>query len=184
MRCVGMNWYYTRFARKPAKYMNKDNLTGDAPAATGNMQSSAMTPTERRATGGLVLVYVSRMLGLFMVLPVLTVYGQDLQGATPMLLGFALGVYGLMQALLQIPFGMASDRFGRKPLIVIGLLVFILGSVVAAYAETMTGIIIGRALQGAGAVAAVVLALAADLSREEQRTKVMAVIGWSPAVGG
>lgn len=138
-----------------------------------------MTGAERQATTGLVLIYVTRMLGLFMVLPVLSVYGLGLEGATPALLGFALGVYGLMQALLQIPFGMASDRFGRKPLIALGLVVFVLGSVVAAYADTIALLVVGRALQGAGAVAAAVLALAADLTREEQRTKIMAVLGIS-----
>lgn len=138
-----------------------------------------MTGTERRAAGGLVLIYVSRMLGLFMVLPVLSVYGLALEGASPAMLGLALGIYGLMQAMLQIPFGMASDRFGRKPLIALGLVVFVFGSLLAANADSISTLILGRALQGAGAVAAAVLALAADLTREEQRTKIMAILGAS-----
>lgn len=157
------------------KEISADNQTELAhEVGVGNM-----TPGERRATFGLVLVYVTRMLGLFMVLPVLSSYGLALEGATPALLGLALGIYGLMQAMLQIPFGMASDRFGRKPLIVLGLAVFIMGSVVAANADSVATLILGRALQGGGAVAAAVLALAADLSREEQRTKVMAILGAS-----
>ncbi len=117
------------------------------------------------------------MLGLFMVLPVLSVYADAFPGATPLLIGLALGVYGLMQGLLQIPFGMASDRLGRKPVITAGLLIFVAGSVLAATADTLTLLIIGRALQGAGAVAAAVMALAADLSRERQRTTMMAILG-------
>ena len=119
------------------------------------------------------------MIGLFMVLPVLAVYAQSLPGSTPLLVGLAVGIYGLTQATLQIPFGMASDRFGRKPVITLGLIIFALGSTVAALATSIHGVIIGRALQGAGAVAAAIMALAADLSSEEHRTKAMAGIGMS-----
>ena len=101
------------------------------------------------------------------------------EGATPLMIGLALGIYGLTQAIFQIPFGMLSDRWGRKPLIIFGLLIFAGGSVVAALAESVEGIIIGRALQGSGAIAAVVLALVADLTREQQRTKAMALLGMS-----
>ncbi len=136
-----------------------------------------MMPFELRATSGLAAIYAVRMAGLFMVLPVFVLYADELPGATPFLMGFALGIYGLTQALLQIPFGMLSDRIGRKPLIAFGLLLLIIGSIVAAMAETVYGIILGRALQGAGAVAAVVLALTADLVAEERRTRALAVIG-------
>ena len=136
-----------------------------------------MMPSELRATSGLAAIYAVRMAGLFMVLPVFVLYADVLPGATPLLMGLALGIYGLTQAALQIPFGMLSDRIGRKPLIAFGLLLLIVGSVVAALAETVYGIILGRALQGAGAVAAVVLALTADLIAEERRTRALAVIG-------
>ncbi|TQV71361.1 MFS transporter [Exilibacterium tricleocarpae] len=119
------------------------------------------------------------MLGLFMVLPVLALYGTDYAGSTPLLLGLALGAYGFSQALLQIPFGMLSDRLGRKPMIALGLLLFALGSVVAATAESVYGLIIGRCLQGGGAIASVIMALVADLTSEQNRTKAMAAIGAS-----
>lgn len=138
-----------------------------------------MTPGERRGTGALAGIFALRMFGLFLILPVFALYARDLPDATPVAVGLALGVYGLTQALLQIPFGLASDRFGRKPLITLGLLIFIVGSVVAANATTMHWIIVGRALQGAGAVASVILALTADLTRDAVRTKAMALIGVS-----
>ena len=138
-----------------------------------------MIPTERRAVFSLASIYALRMMGLFMILPVFALYGQTLQGYTPALIGIAIGIYGLTQALLQIPFGMASDHFGRKPVITLGLIIFAIGSVVAASADSMNGVIIGRALQGAGAIAAAVMALTADLTREEHRLKAMAVIGMS-----
>ncbi|MGB5582482.1 MAG: MFS transporter, partial [Gammaproteobacteria bacterium] len=122
------------------------------------------------------------MLGLFMIMPVFALYAEQLPNTTPLLTGLALGIYGLTQALLQIPFGMLSDRIGRKPVILGGLMIFALGSLVAAYAETIHGIILGRALQGSGAIAAALMALAADLSREEHRTKMMALIGASIGV--
>ena len=117
------------------------------------------------------------MLGLFLILPVLAIYAEQLDYASPMLMGVALGVYGITQALFQIPFGIMSDHFGRKPMIILGLSIFLLGSLVAAYSTSIQGVIIGRALQGTGAIAAVVLALVSDLTRENQRTKAMAIIG-------
>jgi MFS family permease len=132
---------------------------------------------ERKALSGLAILYATRMLGLFMVLPVLSLYGLDLDGANSKTLGFALGIYGVTQAILQIPFGAASDRYGRKPLIFIGLIIFLVGSVIAALSEHVYGLVFGRALQGAGAISSVVLALLADYTREEQRSKAMAVVG-------
>lgn len=139
-----------------------------------------MSPEERRAGVSLASIFALRMLGLFLILPVFSVYAKTLPGGDNLaLVGFALGAYGLTQAFFQIPYGIASDIFGRKLVIVIGLLVFALGSFVAAWAPDMTWIIIGRVLQGAGAISAAVTALAADLTREEHRTKVMAMIGSS-----
>ena len=140
-------------------------------------EPTGLSRSERRAALGLAGIYGSRMLGLFLILPVFALYAEDLAGATPLLTGLAIGIYGLTQALLQIPYGLLSDRLGRKPVILAGLLVFALGSVVAALATDIWWIIAGRALQGSGAVAAAVMALAADLTREDQRTKVMAMIG-------
>lgn len=136
-----------------------------------------MNSTERRALAGLASLYVFRMLGLFMVLPVLTLYGADYTGSTPALLGLALGAYGLSQALLQIPMGVLSDRWGRKPVIYIGLALFAAGSLLAAQAESVYGLIAGRLLQGAGAIAAASMALVGDLTRDQNRGLAMAVIG-------
>jgi predicted MFS family arabinose efflux permease len=141
-----------------------------------------MNSGERRAALALAGVYAVRMLGLFMILPVFALYAEGLAGVTPSLVGLAIGVYGFTQAALQLPLGMLSDRLGRKPVIVAGLLVFAIGSVVAAMSDSIYGVILGRALQGAGAVAAALMALAADLTREEQRTKAMAMIGASIGV--
>jgi MFS family permease len=138
-----------------------------------------MTALERRTVASLATLYSFRMLGLFMVLPLLALYAADLPGASPQLIGLALGAYGLTQALLQIPFGWLSDRIGRKPVIIGGLIIFALGSAVAAQADSAMGIVIGRALQGAGAIASTLMALVADLTREEQRTKAMALVGAS-----
>lgn len=139
-----------------------------------------MSPEERRAGASLASIFALRMLGLFLILPVFSVYAKTLPGGDNLaLVGFALGAYGLTQAFFQIPYGIASDIFGRKPVIVVGLLVFALGSFVAAWAPDMTWIIVGRVLQGMGAISAAVTALAADLTREEHRTKVMAMIGSS-----
>ncbi len=137
----------------------------------------SMTAFEKRAALSLASIYAMRMLGLFMILPVFVLYADQFTGATPVLTGIAIGVYGLTQAVLQIPFGMLSDRFGRKPVIYAGLLIFAVGSVVAAMSESIYGVILGRALQGSGAIAAALMALTADLTREDHRTKAMAVIG-------
>lgn len=141
------------------------------------MRSAKMTPTERRAIVSLSTIMALRMIGLFMVLPVFSLYTHELQGATPFLIGLAMGIYGLAQAFLQIPFGALSDRLGRKPIILAGLLIFAAGSILAACAHSITLMIIGRALQGAGAVGSTILALMADLTTEEQRTKAMAISG-------
>lgn len=139
-----------------------------------------MTPTERRASGSLATVFAARMLGLFLVLPVFALEAARYPGGDdPALIGLAMGIYGLTQGILQIPFGMASDRFGRKRVIVLGLLVFAAGSFLAAAAGSLTWLIIGRALQGAGAVSAAVTALLADQTRDEVRTKAMALVGAS-----
>jgi MFS family permease len=137
-----------------------------------------MLPAERRATAALALVYGLRMLGLFVVLPVFAMYVSTLPGGeSKTMVGVALGAYGLTQALLQIPFGLWSDRIGRKPVIYIGMLLFALGSAVAALATNVHVMLLGRVLQGAGAISGAVLALTADLTRESVRTKAMAAIG-------
>jgi len=138
-----------------------------------------MTSLEKQATLSLASIYALRMLGLFMILPVLSLFARQMEGATPLLIGLSISIYGLTQALLQIPFGLLSDRFGRKKMIVIGLILFAIGSVIAALSTTIYGILIGRAIQGGGAIAAVVMALVADLTQEVHRTKAMAMIGAS-----
>lgn len=138
-----------------------------------------MSRQEKRAAASLAAVYFMRMFGLFLILPVFALHAEKLQGATASLAGLAIGIYGLTQALLQIPFGMLSDRIGRKPVIVGGLVVFAIGSVVAGMADHIVVVIIGRAIQGSGAIAAAVLALNADLTLEENRTKAMAMVGMS-----
>lgn len=138
-----------------------------------------MNAIEIRATVSLSLVYAFRMLGMFMVLPVMALYGDSLQGSTPILIGFAIGAYGYTQAILQIPLGMLSDRVGRLPIILIGLALFLIGSVVAAMSDTIWGVLIGRILQGMGAISAALMALLSDLTREQNRTKAMATIGMS-----
>jgi len=139
----------------------------------------AMTTSERRASTSLASIYALRMMGLFMILPVFSLYAETLDGVTPFQIGLAVGIYGLTQALFQIPFGMLSDRVGRKPVIAMGLVIFAIGSVVAAMSDSIMGVIIGRALQGSGAIAAAIMALTADLTREEHRVKAMALIGGS-----
>lgn len=136
-----------------------------------------MNTFEKKAVSALAGVLALRMFGLFLPLPVLAVYAARLPGATPTLVGLALGVYGLTQGLLQIAFGAASDRCGRKAVITAGLLVFAAGGLIAGAADSVAGLIAGRAIQGAGAVSAAVLALAADLTREPARAPAMAVIG-------
>jgi MFS family permease len=138
----------------------------------------SMTPVERRASIGLASIYGLRMLGLFIILPIFALYAERLPGGdNRTLVGIALGAYGLTQAILQIPAGWLSDRFGRKPVIYAGLILFALGSFIAASADDIYWIILGRVVQGAGAINAAVMALTADLTREEHRTKAMAMIG-------
>ena len=140
----------------------------------------AMSRDEKRAGAALASIFALRMLGLFLILPVFAIHAQTIPGGDDMMLvGIALGAYGLTQAMFQIPFGMAADTFGRKRVIVIGLLLFAFGSAVAALSTDIWWTIIGRVLQGAGAISAAVTALAADLTREQHRTKVMAMIGSS-----
>lgn len=137
-----------------------------------------MTPLELRASAGLAGIFGLRMLGMFLILPVFAIYATGIPGGdNHALIGLALGAYGLTQAILQLPFGMASDRFGRKRVIYFGLILFALGSFVAASAHDIYWVIIGRSIQGAGAISAAVTALLADLTREEHRTKAMAMIG-------
>ncbi len=143
------------------------------------INTDKMSRVEKRTAISLAGVYSTRMLGLFMILPVFSLIAEGMPDYTPTLAGMALGIYGLTQASLQIPLGLLSDKIGRKPVILGGLLVFALGSVVAASADTLVWIIVGRAMQGLGAVASAVMALAADLTREEHRMKVMATIGMS-----
>jgi len=132
-----------------------------------------------KAVFPLAAIFSTRLLGLFMVLPVLMLYINKMPGATPLLLGLALGIYGLSQALMQLPLGMLSDKFGRKPILLIGLGVFILGSVVAALANSVEMIIVGRVLQGMGAIGSTILAMVADVTHDKQRTIAMAIIGMS-----
>ncbi|WP_444995093.1 MFS transporter [Aliikangiella sp. IMCC44359] len=142
-------------------------------------KQAGMNSTEKKAAITLSSVFALRMLGLFMLLPVFSLAGQNLNGYTPALIGLAIGAYGLTQAIFQIPFGWLSDKYGRKPIIIGGLILFALGSVVAAMSDHIYGVIAGRLLQGCGAIASAIMALAADLSRDEQRTKIMASIGMS-----
>lgn len=143
---------------------------------------SKLSPLERRSALTLACVISLRLFGLFLIMPVFSLYAQKMPDATPLLIGLALGVYGLGQVLLQIPLGLLSDRIGRKPAITLGLLVFAAGGLVAACSHSLLGIVIGRALQGMGAVAGAGTALAADLTREENRGKVMGIIGVSIGV--
>lgn len=139
-----------------------------------------MTPVERRASLSLAAIFALRMLGLFLVLPVFALEAARYPGGDdPALVGLAMGIYGLTQGVLQLPFGMASDRLGRKRVIVAGLLLFAVGSFVAALADSLAGLTLGRALQGAGAISAAVTALLADQTRDEVRTKAMALVGAS-----
>ena len=137
-----------------------------------------MSPLELRASVGLAGIFGLRMLGMFVILPVFAIYAERLSGGDNLtLVGIALGAYGLTQAILQIPFGWLSDRYGRKPVIYFGLVVFAIGSFVAAVADDIYIVILGRVLQGSGAISAAVIAMTADLTREEHRTKAMALIG-------
>ena len=154
-------------------------LSPTAPLATPD----AMTPTERRASASLASIFALRMLGLFLVLPVFVLEAARLPGGDdPARVGLAMGIYGLTQGLLQIPFGIASDWWGRKRVMFVGLLVFALGSFIAAWAPDLNWLIAGRSLQGAGAISAAVTAMLADSTRDEVRTKAMALVGGSIAL--
>ena len=137
------------------------------------------TALELRSLLGLVFLYATRMLGLFMVLPVLALHAANYADATALTIGLSLGIYGLSQGLLQIPFGLASDHWGRKRMIGLGIVLFVAGSAVAASADDVYRLMLGRALQGAGAVSGVIMALLADLTREQVRTRAMAAVGGS-----
>ncbi len=141
--------------------------------------SVTMSAPERRSVLTLCLLYISRMLGLFMVLPIFAIYLPLYEGFSVQGLGLALGIYGLTQAMLQLPFGLWSDKIGRKPIILFGLCLFAIGSVIAALANSIEMIILGRALQGAGAISSTIMALVADVTREETRSKAMAMVGAS-----
>src|SRR5919112_5955997 len=141
-------------------------------------QRERMTPMEVRASVSLAAIFGLRLLGMFVILPVFAIYAEHLPGGSDLtLVGVAIGAYGLTQAILQIPFGSWSDRYGRKPVIYVGLSIFAGGSFIAAAAPNIYVVILGRVLQGAGAISAAVMAMAADLTREAQRTKAMAMIG-------
>ena len=152
--------------------VQQNPMSSDISQIVGGMEGR-----ERRAVGVIALIAICRMFGLFALLPVLALFAADLDGATPTLVGFAVGGYGLTQAALQIPFGSLSDRIGRIPVIVFGLLVFAAGSVIAGMSESINGVIAGRLLQGAGAISATLTALLADATREEVRTRSMAILG-------
>lgn len=154
-------------------------MTQQNPPHKSKKQKNSMTPSERKSVYSLAGIYSLRMMGLFMILPVFALYAENLRGTTPALVGIAIGIYGLTQAALQIPYGMLSDHLGRKKVIAFGLFIFAIGSVVAAMADTIGGVILGRALQGGGAIAAAIMALTADLTREEHRLSAMAIIGIS-----
>lgn len=142
-------------------------------------QLEKMTRLELNATLSIASLFALRLLGLFMVLPLLSLYAQNLEGATPNLIGIAVGCYGLTQALFQIPLGNLSDRYNRKFIIAVGLIIFIIGSAIAAYANSIWLLILGRTLQGVGAIGSSTMALITDYTRENQRTKAMAILGAS-----
>jgi MFS family permease len=152
------------------------SVSAEVSAAPG----AAMTRTEIRASTSLASIFALRMLGLFLILPVFAVHAKTMPGGTSAtMIGLAMGIYGLTQAFGQIPFGMASDKYGRKRIIIIGLILFALGSFIAAGADSLAWVIVGRAVQGAGAISAAVTAMIADSTREQHRTKAMAMVGGS-----
>ena len=160
--------------------MKKINTSPSAGTPGADKSTTTMTSQERRSSGALALIFALRMLGLFLVLPVFMLEARKYPGGDdPAMIGLAMGLYGLTQAVFQLPIGLASDRLGRKRIIVAGLLVFAAGSLIAAMAESLTGLMVGRAIQGAGAVSAAVTALLADLTRDGVRTKAMAMVGGS-----
>ena len=144
---------------------------------TNQDNNTYMQPSEIRQVLLIALIAMLRMFGLFSLLPVISIYASNLDGATPILIGLSVGAYGLTQALLQIPFGFFSDKIGRKPVIFFGLIIFIFGSLISFYSETIIGLILGRLLQGAGAISATLSALLSDVTRDSVRTKSMAIFG-------
>jgi len=165
---MGMEW-------GTIKFVTTQTYPSSAPS-----KDTAMTPTERRASASLASIFALRMLGLFLVLPVFALEARKYPGGDdPALIGLAMGIYGLTQGILQIPYGLASDKWGRKRVIVLGLLIFAAGSLLAGFADSLMGLLAGRALQGAGAISAAVTALLADLTRDAVRTKAMALVGAS-----
>jgi predicted MFS family arabinose efflux permease len=144
-----------------------------------HQNSNQFTAIEKRAVFSIASLYGFRMLGLFMVLPVMSLYFEGYHQSSAFMLGLALGIYGLTQAIFQIPLGLLSDKIGRRPVILGGILLFVLGSVIAALADSAMGVVIGRALQGMGAIASTLMALVTDLTAEQNRTKAMASIGGS-----
>ncbi len=158
--------------------MAQVETVAEPPLNAGTIKVS-LSAIERRIVAALAGIYATRMLGLFLLLPVLSIYAAQLPDASPALIGVAMGAYGLTQAVFQIPFGRWSDRYGRRPIIAIGLLLFLLGSVVGALADSLWMIVLARSLQGAGAMSAAVTALLADFTREAVRTRAMAFIGIS-----
>ena len=144
---------------------------------TNQDNNTYMQPSEIRQVLLIALIAMLRMFGLFSLLPVISIYASNLDGATPILIGLSVGAYGLTQALLQIPFGFFSDKIGRKPVIFFGLIIFIFGSLISFYSETIIGLILGRLLQGAGAISATLSAFLSDVTRDSVRTKSMAIFG-------
>ncbi len=168
---------------RPAPRHDRPEGSVSSPGIGAEQDDRHMTPLELRASVSLASIFALRMLGLFLILPVFAVHARGIPGGDDAtLVGLALGIYGLTQAVLQLPFGMASDRWGRKPVIVSGLLLFAFGSFAAAAATGIVGTIVGRALQGAGAISAAVNAFVADSTRDSQRTKAMAMVGASIGV--
>lgn len=161
--------YYTTF------FCQCINLT----VANNQLSESGFNRAEIQSAISLALLFFLRMLGLFMLLPVLALYVTELEGSTPTRIGLAIGIYALTQTMFQIPMGYLSDKYGRKPIIALGLIIFVGGSALAALSNNVLFVIAGRALQGCGAISGATLALVADLTREEHRTKSMAIIGVS-----
>lgn len=162
--------------------MNSATSIQDKPSLP-EVLDSGMSRAEIRSGASLASIFALRMLGLFLLLPIFAIHAKTLpDGGNATLVGWALGIYGLTQACFQIPFGMASDKYGRKRIIVIGLILFCAGALIAAMSHTVMGILLGRAVQGAGAISAAITALLADTTREEHRTKAMAMVGGSIGV--
>ena len=133
--------------------------------------------SEKKSISIITLMYFFRMLGAFMIFPVLSVYADSYSYSTPFIIGLTLGIYGLTNAIMQIPFGLLSDRYGRKIIILIGLLIFLVGSIICAYTNNIYYLVLGRALQGAGAISGVLMALLSDSTAEKNRTVSMAIVG-------